>query len=242
MSAAGVPGAWNPQEPKRLREVLAAWRDDVFGDLERSVIVASGTCESCGMRPSTAVVVLKDAAPFAVCGDCTPTVAHRSPFLPPVAGGSVLGADVWTARPGRLTVVREPMPTEVPEQTATQDRADAGSALGEWRPRYAGDVPPWGWTGRVRLPVSVADLITSFGVLALVAVLCLTTYWFTGRDQGAFVRMAVVGVTSALVLGTVDAWLQGRRDTRRVRRALAQHAASGSGPQSYGRGEADLIG
>ena len=241
MSAAGVPGAWNPRESRRLSEVFAAWRDDVFGDLERSVIVASETCESCGMRPSTAVVVLKDAAPFAVCGDCTPTLAHRSPFLPPLAGGSVLDADVWMARPGRLTVVREPMPTETPDQAAADNTADPGPGAGEWRPRYAGDVPPWGWTGRVRLPVSVADLISSFGVLALVAALCLTTYWFTGRDQGAFVRMVVVGVTGALVLGTVDAWLQGRRDSRRVRRALAQNAV-GSGPLPDGEGRADLIG
>lgn len=242
MSAAGVPGAWNLQEPKRLRELLAAWRDDVFGDLERSVIVASETCESCGLRPTTAVVVLKDAAPFAVCGDCTPTVAHRSPFLPPLAGPSALGADIWTARPGRLTVVREPMPTELPDQRATDDPSNVGPGAGEWQPRWAGDVPPWGWTGRVRLPVSVTDLVTSFGVLALMAALCLTTYWFTGRDQGAFVRMVVVGVTSALVLGTVDAWLQGRRDSRRVRRALAQYAAARSGPRGDGGDRADLIG
>lgn len=241
MSASSLPGAWNPQEPRRLRDVLAAWRDDVLGDLERSVIVASGTCESCGMRPTTAVVVLKDSAPFAVCGDCTPTVAHRSPFLPPLAGASVLGTDVWTARPGRLTVVREPMPTELPEQRAADDPASASSGAGEWQPRWAGDVPPWGWTGRVRLPISVADLISSFGVLALVASLCLTTYWLTGRDQGAFVRMVVVGVTSALVLGAVDAWLQGRRDSRRLRRALAQNTV-GPCPLPDGGGRADLIG
>lgn len=242
MSAAGLPGVWNRQEPKRLRELFAAWRADAFGDLKRSVVVASETCESCGLRPTTAVVVLKDAAPFAVCGDCTPTVAHRSPFLPPLAGASTLGADIWTARPGRLTVVREPMPTELPDQRATDVPADAGSGVGEWRPRWAGDVPPWGWTGRIRLPVSVTDLVTSFAVLPVVAALCLTTYWFTGRDQSAFVRLVVVGVTSAVVLGAVDAWLQGRRDSRRVRRALAQHAAARSGPQPDGGGRADLIG
>ena len=236
MSASGLPHGW-ARQPQRLRDALAAWRDDVLGDLERTIVVASETCESCGMRPSIAVVVLKDATPFAVCGDCTPVVARRSPFLPPLAGASVLGADVWTARPGRLTVVREPMPTELPE-----DPAGGGVAVGEWRPRWAGDVPPASWSGRIRLPVSVADIVTSFGLLALVAASSLATYWFSGRDQGAFVRMVVVGVTCLLLMGTVDAFLLGRRDRRRVQRVLAEHRATGDSPFLDGRGRPDLTG
>ena len=236
MSASGLPNGW-ARQPQRLRDALAAWRDDVLGDLERTFIVASETCESCGMRPSIAVVVLKDAAPFAVCGDCALVVARRSPFLPPLVGGSVLGVDVWTARPGRLTVVREPMPTELPE-------APAGGrvAVGESRPRWARDVPPASWSGRIRLPVSVADIVTSFGLLAIAAASSLATYWFNGRDQGAFVRMVVVGVTCLLLMGTVDALLLGRRDRRRVQRVLAEHRATGDSPFLDGRGRPDLTG
>ena len=236
MSASGLPHGW-ARQPQRLRDALAAWRDDVLGDLERTFVVASETCESCGMRPSMAVVVLKDAAPFAVCGDCTPVVARRSPFLPPLAGGSVLGADVWTARPGRLTVVREPMPTELPEATA-----GGGVAVRDSGPRWTGDVPPASWSGRIRLPVSVADIVTSFGLLAIAAASSLATYWFSGRDQGAFVRMVVVGVTCLLLMGTVDAFLLGRRDRRRVQRVLAAHRATGTSPFLDGRDRPDLTG
>ncbi len=235
MSAPGSPQWRTPRrQPQRLRGALAELRADVFGDLERTVIVASMTCESCGLRPSTAAVVLPDAPPFAVCGNCTPNLARRSPLLPPMDGPSVLDAEVWTARPGRLTVVRDAMPAELPTTPVSGEQfepvAGAAAAPGERRPRWEGDVPPMGWSGTIRLPMSWADVLTSVGLLAAVAVSCLATYWFGGRDQGAFVHMVLVGVAGFLVTATVDAWLLGRRDRRRLQRILADNQLAALSP------------
>lgn len=241
MSAPGFSHSRAPrQRPQRLREILA----DLRADLERTVVVASLTCESCGLRPSTAAVLLPDVPPFAVCGDCAPVLAYGSGI--PLEGSDVVGADVWTARPGRLTVVREPMPTEPPTglsnaagQLDEVALVDPGDSAGDWRPRWDGDVPPGGWSGRIRLPVCWADVVTSVGLLTLVAVSSLATYWFGGRDRTAFVHMVLVGVAGFLITAAVDSWLLGRRDRRRVARILADRQAAASpcgdgGPNTAG--------
>ncbi|WP_088319399.1 hypothetical protein [Kineosporia sp. R_H_3] len=245
MSAPGFPHSRvSRQHPQRLRDILAGLRADLAADLERTVFVASLTCESCGLRPSTAEVLLPDVPPFAVCGDCAPVLAYGIGI--PLEGSDVVGAEVWTARPGRLTVVGEPMPTEPPSASSNaasqSDKfalVDPGDSAGEWRPRWDGDVPPGGWSGRIRLPVCCRDIVTSVGLLALVAISTLATYWLGGRDRTAFVHMVLVGVAGFLITAAVDSWLLGRRDRRRVARILAdrQVAASprgGGGPSTAG--------